>query len=159
MKPLVTAAEVQRIAFGTTHTLREENIPIHTILAAQRRLLRPVVGERVYARLMEESPDDHINLLMESYLKVPLALYVASLLLPSLAVQVGSAGVVRLAGESFEAADERSLCRVVRRLRNDADALLGAATEYLAQNPDLFPEYSASENIKERVSLKGGILL
>lgn len=155
MKPLITSAEVIAIAFGTTHTLREECVPSHTILAAQRRLLRPVLGAELYSLLMLDSPDNRSKELLDNYLKTPLALYVASLLLPTLAVQVGTAGVVRLRGEGFEAADEHSLRRAARRLRKDAEALLGAAKEYLAENSELFPEYAPEGSI----SLLGGIVL
>lgn len=159
MKPIISPAEVISLAFGTTHTLREGDIPTHTILATQRRFIRPVVGEELYALLTAESPEERVASFSAEYLKTPLALYVASQLLPSLAVQVGSAGVVRLSGESFEAADEGSLRRASRRLRCDADALLDAATDYLASSLSTFPEYHPSENIRERISMEGGVVL
>lgn len=159
MKPIITPTEVIEMAFGTTHTLRTESIPTHTILAAQRRFVRPVVGEELYALIVAEEPEERVASFVAEYLKLPLALYVASLLLPSLAVQVGTAGVVRLSGESFEAADEGSLRRAVRRLRRDAEALLDAATDHLATAPSTFPEYHPEANIRQRVSIEGGLVV
>lgn len=155
MKQLITATEVIAISFGTTHTLREECVPSHTILAAQRRLLRPALGGELYSLVTLDNPADRHKEFVDNFIKRPLALYVASLLLPTLAVQVGTAGVVRLRGEGFEAADERSLRRAVRRLRKDAQALLEAAKEYLAENSELFPEYAPEVS----VSLLGGVVL
>jgi hypothetical protein len=158
MKQLITSAEVIALAFGTTHTLGEERIPSHTILAAQRRLLRPALGAELYSLLTldtTDTPDTRYQELLDNYLKTPLALYVASQMLPTLAVQVGTVGVVRLRGEGFEVADERLLRKAARRLRKDAEALLGVAAEYLAANPELFPEYAPEGS----VSLLGGMVL
>ena len=77
----------------------------------------------------------------------------------TIALQVGAAGVVRVAGESFRAVDERSVMRLCRRLRSDAGALLDSATDYLAAHPELFPLYDPEENIRERTLLKGGIVV
>lgn len=159
MKQLITPAEVIAIAFGSTNALREESIPAVTILAAQQRLVRPVVGERLYEMFTAEEPEEPCRTFVEAYLKAPLALYVASLVLPQLAVQVGSAGVVRFSGEGFEAADEGSLRRAARRLRKDAEALMDAATDRLAREPLLAEHYSPEENVRTRVTLAGGIVL
>lgn len=159
MKTLVSPAEVLAVAFGTTHTLRESDVPEHTILAAERKFLRPVLGEELYEKLTAEEPTSTDRAFVENYLKTPLALYVASLLLPTIALQVGAAGVVRVAGESFRAVDERSVMRLCRRLRSDAGALLDSATDYLAAHPELFPLYDPEENIRERTLLKGGIVV
>lgn len=159
MKQLITSAEVISIAFGTTNTLREEAVPAHTILAAQRRFLRPVVGRELFDLLVAENPSEECAKFTEEFIKVPLALYVASVVLPSLAVQVGTAGVVRLSGESFEVADSAAMRAALRRLRHDAEALIDAATEQLALLPTLGPLYSPEENVRSRTSLSGGIVL
>ncbi|MBO7299986.1 MAG: hypothetical protein J6U53_01085 [Tidjanibacter sp.] len=159
MKTILTPAEVLTIAFGTTHTLREGDVPEHTILATQRKFLRPVLGEAMFEEVVGDSPSADIQELTARYLKTPLALYTASLLLPTIAMQVGAAGVVRVAGESFRAVDNRALSRLSRRLRSDASALLDSATDYLASHPDRYPLYDPKENIRERILLKGGIVV
>lgn len=159
MKTLISPAEVISIAFGTTHTLRPESVPIHTILSAERRLLRPVVGEQLCNELALDAPSEPYVSLFENYLKLPLALYAAYLALPAIAAQVGTAGVVRLRGEGFEPLDDHSVERLRRRLKADADALLDTATDHLAANPDLYPLYDPSQNVRSRISLKGGVCL
>lgn len=159
MKRLVSPAEVLTIAFGTTHTLRESDVPEHTILAAERKFLRPVLGGELFDKLTAEESAATDRTFVENYLKMPLALYVASLLLPTIALQVGAAGVVRVAGESFRAVDERSIVRLCRRLRSDAGVLLDSAADYLAAHPDLFPLYRPEANVRERISLKGGVIV
>lgn len=159
MKQLISSAEVITLAFGSATTLREERVPAHTILAAQHRLVRPVVGERVYEMITRENTTEECERFVEESLKLPLALYVASLLLPSLALQVGSVGVVMLSGESFEAADGDALRRASQRMRADADALMDAAIERLAVWPELGELYSSGDNVRQRVSLLGGVVL
>lgn len=159
MKTLVSPAEVLAIAFGTTHTLRESDVPEHTIRAAERKFLRSVLGEEFFDEVVGANPSHEVESFAANYLKTPLALYVASLLLPTIASQVGAAGVVRVAGESFRAVDERTLHRLVRRLRSDAGALLDGATDYLSSHPDIFPLYQAENNIRKRISLKGGVVI
>ena len=159
MKTLLSPTEVVTIVFGTTHSLRPESIPQHTILSAQRRLLRPVVGEELYDHLVSDSPAEPYVAMFEEYLKTPLALYAAQLALPTIAAQVGTAGVVRLQGEGFEPLDGPSVEALRRRLRADADALLDAATDHLAAHPELYPLYNPAQNVRSRISLKGGVCL
>lgn len=162
MKPLISPAEVIRLAFGSNYSLHERDIPESTILAAQYRLLRPMVGRTLYSRLVSEeeatATAPSITALAER-LRTPLALYVVALLLPSLAARVGSLGVVRLEGEGFESADEATVARLCSRLRHDADALLDEATDYLLDNPTLYPDYNPHADIRRHISLSGGILL
>ncbi len=159
MKSIVTPEEVPTLVFGTSTTLRPEDVPLHTILAAERKYLRPALGEALCDALTSEEPASHLVAFADDYLKLPTALYVASILLPTIATQVGAAGVVRISGESFRSVDERTILRLVRRMRSDADALLDSATDHLATHPDLFPEYKPSNNIRERISFKGGVVL
>jgi hypothetical protein len=124
--------------------------------------LRPALGAELYSLLTldtTDTPDTRYQELLDNYLKTPLALYVASLMLPTLAVTVGSAGVVRLSGESFEAADGVALRGAVRRLRHDAEALIDAATEHLASLPTLGALYRPEENVRSRTRLSSGIVL
>lgn len=156
MKSIVTPEEVPTIVFGTSTTLRPEDVPLHTILAAERKYLRPALGDALCDALTAEEPTSHLVAFADNYLKLPLALYVASILLPTIASQVGAAGVVRISGESFHPVDERTISRLVRRLRSDADALLDSATDHLASRPDLFPEYKPHI---PSVRMMGGVIV
>ncbi len=156
MKTLIYPSEVVALAFGSSHTIEESAIPHHAILSAEQSFLLPALGEEFYESLLAEESDAESVAFVEEYLKHPLALYVASRLLPTLAVKVGSAGVVRLVGESFEAVDDATLHKVVVRLRRDADTLLLRALNHLALNPTLFPDYEP-QTPKHRIV--GGIVM
>ena len=156
MKTLVSPQEVTTILFGSVHTLEERAIPLCSILSAEQSFLLPAVGKELYDVLRASTPDSRNAGFVEEYLKQPLALYVASRLLPTIAVKVGSAGVVRLAGESFEAVDEVALHKVVVRMRAEADTLLARATYYLASHPDEFPDYAPAQRTHHIV---GGVVM
>lgn len=156
MKRLITPSEVVTLAFGSPHTIEQGAIPPHAIEAAERNFLLPALGEEFYESLLAEESEAESVAFVEEYLKLPLALYVASRMVPVLAVKVGSAGVVRLAGESFEQVDGATLRRVVVRLRKDADTLLAGALEYLATHPELFPLYNP-QNLTRHIV--GGVVM
>lgn len=155
MKTIVTPSEVLSISFGITHTLSEGAVPPYAILLAQERFLLPALGMEFYKSVAEGS-DATAQTFAEEYLKQPLALYVASRLMPTLALQVGSAGVVRLSGESFEAVDDTALHRAVARMRADADRLLALATSHLASHPELYPLYNPAQRLHRIV---GGVVI
>lgn len=162
MKTLILPAEVIAISLGTTHTLRQEEIALHTIHAAQRRHLRPILGTTLYEALLAEGAteaDENLNLLVEEHLKRPLALYTLAMALPALAAKVGSAGVVRLMGENFEAVDGYSLKSLRRRLLCDANQLMDSVVDFLEANPELYPQFDPEANVRQRVSLAGGVIL
>lgn len=156
MKTLITPSEVISLAFGSPNTLSESAVPPYAILSAEESFLLPVLGREFYERLREKRNNTDEQRLLADYLAQPLALYVASRLLPSIALQVGSAGVVRLSGESFEAADEMALRRAVSRLRADADRLLARALDYAASHPELYPSYNPAQRLHRIV---GGVVM
>lgn len=156
MKTLITPSEVVALAFDSPHTIEQGAIPPHAILAAEQSFLLPALGEEFYESLFIEEPEAECVAFVEEYLKQPLALYVASRMVPVLAVRIGSAGAVRLAGESFEQVDEATLRKVVARLRNDADTLLCRALEYLAAHPQEFPLYNPQDHTRHIV---GGLVM
>lgn len=153
---MITPSEVVQRAFGTNNTLSENAIPLHSILLAQESFLLPALGKECYEAMVVEGSDTVAQTFAEEYLKQPLALYVASRVLPTIALQVGSVGVVRLSGESFEVADEATLRKAVARLRVDADRLLERATNHLASHPELYPSYEPQSTSHRIV---GGVVM
>ena len=156
MKTLITPSEVVALAFGSPHTIEQGAIPQHAIASAEQSFLLPALGEELYKSLLAEEPEPECVAFVEEYLKQPLALYVASRMVPVLAVRIGSVGAVRLAGESFEQVDEATLRKVVARLRNDADTLLSRAIEYLATHPQEFPLYNPQDHTRHII---GGVVM
>ena len=154
-KILMTAAEVVDLAFGGTNNLHPEEISEATILAAQRKYLLPVFGEA----LLEEFLAGEHAALVDDFVKLALALYVKRLMLPVLAARVGTAGVVKYLGEGFAEVDAATLCRLMRRTKANADAIIDAVVDYVELNPQSFPSYRADNNIRNRVNIDSGIVL
>ena len=154
-KILITAAEVVETAFGGSNNLHPEEVSEAVIVAAQRKYLLPVFGE---ALLEEFLAGEHATL-VEEYVKLALALYVKRLLLPVLAARVGTAGVVKYIGEGYTYVDSATLLRLMRRTKADADVIVDAAVDYVELNPQSFPSYDASSNIRRSVNIDAGIVL
>ena len=142
-KILITAAEVVEMAFGGSNNLHPEEVSEAVIVAAQRKYLLPVFGEA----------------LVEEYVKLALALYVKRLMLPVLAARVGTAGVVKYIGEGYTYVDSATLHRLMRRTKADADVIIDVAVDYVELNPQSFPSYDASSNIRRSVNIDAGIVL
>ncbi len=79
--------------------------------------------------------------------------------LPSLALRVGAAGVVRYGGETFDAASGGDVAAWSRRVRRDAATLLDAACRQLASDPAAYPEYDPAGDVRRRTSIAGGVVL
>jgi hypothetical protein len=126
-----------------------------TILAAQQKFVRPVLGDALYEAVCGGAYPS----LAEDFLRPPLALYVKLLMLPSLAVQAGGAGVVEVHSKNLARAGEGKLHAAVRRLRGDARALMRRAVRHIEASPADFPEYDPAQNIMNRCSTEGGIIM
>ncbi len=96
---------------------------------------------------------------VEEFVAPPLALYVKVLMMPSLALQTGAAGVVEPAGKNIARTSDSRLTAAINRLRADAAALIRRAVEHVEANPDSFPEYDPRHNILNHVSTAGGVVL
>jgi len=155
MKPLITPARVAAEAFRPPEFLQPDAVGESAIVAAQRRHIRPVLGETLYAALCGGAHPAFV----EEYVAPPLALYVKAAMLPALAVQTGAAGVVELHSANLARADEAKMRAAARRLRADADALVRRAVEHVEGSRALFPEYDPEENVLNRCSVAGGVVL
>jgi len=151
----MTPAEVAAAAFRAPEFIQPDAVGESAILAAQRRHIRPVVGAALYAALCR---GDYVSLL-EEYIRPPLALYVKLAMLPALAVQTGAAGVVELHSANLARAGEAKMRGAARRLRSDADALMRRAAEHIEASRGLYPEYDPEENVLNRCSVAGGVVL
>lgn len=134
MKLLITPSEVAAIAFDHTEAFRPESVTEAAILTAQRKFIKPVLGS-LYAELLDGK---HADLLSE-YIKTPLALYVKWVILPLLSVQSGNTGVVQVRSGNFLPADTRTLARIRRRIKTDANTLVRCAVEHILENPSDYP--------------------
>ena len=153
MKLLITPEEIAALLpAGNTDAIA---IPETTIIAAQSRYIRPVIGEELYAAIESGSHKEFVGQL----LKPAAALYSYYLAIPSIAFRSGNLGVVRFKSDYYSPADHESLTRLRKAVRSEADAAMQIVVEHLESNPLLFPEYDRSKNIRHRTSILGGVVL
>lgn len=180
MELLITPARVAEMAFRAPDRIAADAIPCATILAAQQKFIKPVVGRALYDALCGGAYPS----LTEDYLAMPLALYVKMLMLPSLAVQVGAAGVVEVNSKNLARVGDEKLRAAIIRLKDDAGALMRRATDHIEASGEVsgtleasgapgeisgasdpisggtaYPEYDPHENILNRCSVAGGVVL
>lgn len=154
MKTIMTVAEVEQIAFGDV-ALPEGCLSERDVQVAQLRYLAPSLGEEMYAAVLAGRYTE----LADEWLKPALALFVKAAVLPSLALRVGAAGVVRYGGETFDAAAAEDVAAWSRRVRCDANTLLDAARRQMAADPEAYPEYDPQGDVRCRTSIAGGVVL
>jgi hypothetical protein len=151
---IITPAKVAELAFRAPDFISADSIGEATILAAQQKFIAPVFG-KLYERLCEGAYTDFVD----EYLAAALALYVKMQMLPTLAVQAGGGGVVEVTSKNLTRVGDAKLRHAVRRLRSDAAALIDRAVAHIEAYPEEFPEYDSHQNIRNRISTDGGIVL
>ncbi len=155
MELLITPAQVASMAFRAPDFISEEAVPEATILAAQHKFIRPVLGSALYDALCRGA----YATLKSDYIALPLALYVKMLMLPSLALQTGAAGVVEANSRNLYRAGDAKLRAARRRLRSDALALMRRAVAHIESQTLTYREYDPRENILNRCSIEGGLVI
>jgi hypothetical protein len=155
MELLITPERVAEMAFRSPDMILPDAVDEAVILAAQQKFVRPVLGEGLYGAVCRGKYPALVN----DFLASPLALYVKTLMLPRLAVQVGGAGVAQVHSKNLAKADEVRHRAACRRLRGDAAALMRRAVEHIEAPGASYPEYDPAENILNRISTGGGVVL
>ncbi len=156
MELLITPAQVAQMAFRAPDFISENAVPEATILAAQQKFVRPVLGDALFDALCGGA----YPVLLADYVAPALALYVKMLMLPSLAVQSGAGGVVEANPKNFARAGDVRLRAAVRRLRSDALALMRRTIEHIESAASgVYPEYDPAGNILNRCFTDGGLIL
>lgn len=152
---LIRPPEVAALAFGGTERLNPSLIDEAAILAAQQKFLYPVVGAALYDALGQ----GRYPALMETYVRPALALWVRWLILPQLAAQAGSAGVVGCTAPGLEPVSTRALGDLRMSARSQAAALMHVLVEELEADAKRYPEYDPAKNILNRITLDGNLVL
>lgn len=154
MKTLITEAEVATLAFSGGANVKPELITPAAIMASQQRFLRPLLGALYTALEQDKYPE-----LLDEWVKPVLAQWVKYSIMPAIAAQVGRLGLVQFGGADFECADDKAVVRLIRRLHADAMALSRAMIIHIETSGNLYPEYDPRENVVNRISITGGIVL
>lgn len=151
MKLLMTASEAAQIAFGGNENIPAGILGDAVIIEAQQKFVKPSLGG-LYAEL----ENGRYEVLLEEYVKPALAQWVRWLILPSISVQAGPAGLVQYEGAGFSPAGSEPLARLMRRARASVEALTRAMIEHVRSMPDEYPEYP---HHARRTTIAGGVVL
>lgn len=154
MYRLISPSEVLGIAFVNSQPMDECCIDEATIIEAEYKFIKPVLGP-LYDKLCSGG----YPTLLSDYIKPALALYVKMLLLPSLGINIGSVGVSQARGANFSACTPEQMQIAVEQCRSSAYTLIGRAIEHIEGNPTLYPEYQKSRNILNNLKINGSIVL
>ncbi len=149
---IISPAEVASRAFPSSLDPEGGFIPESSILAAQQKFMKPVLGT-LYPHL-GKYPE-----LVDKYVKPALAQWVRYLVLPTIASQVGSMGIISPRGQTFESVAPMSVAALRARTKSDARALTARMVEHIEVLVQDYPEYDPEKNIMNRVSVTGNIVL
>lgn len=150
---LITPAEVLELAFPSNQYLPEEMILPAKIDAAQYRFLKPAFGG-LYVYLTELRYETFLC----QFVKPALAYYVRYLVIDELCASTGTSGVLQVETDYAESASEKSMEKVKRQAKEDADVLLRQALDYVEAHTDQFPEYDEEQEQGRRICMKGGFI-
>ena len=154
MELIITPSEVVRIAFAPSEFVREEAITESAILAAQQKFILPALNGLYDALLAGRYPE-----LKTGYVAPVLALYVKLLVLPALAAQAGTTGITEPRSDCFDPVSDNRLRFLLRRVRNEARALMRPLVEKIESEPERYPDYDPNKNILHQTLSAGEIVL
>ena len=154
MNILITPVQVVQLAFPPDESLPADAVTDADIAAAARRYLIPVIGNRLYEKLMIRTDRTFVD----QYLAPPLALYTRLLIQPRLDIRTGRCGTTAPKPDGTSAASEESRRMLRKSLLTQARALMVRAVEYIELYAESFPEYDPEENILKRCSLDGKLV-
>ncbi len=154
MNLIIGSEEVLSLAFRPVEKMAVGSVPEAVIESAQRRYLKPVLG-KLYDRIVE---GEYADFAVE-YLRESLAFYVKADLIASGAGMLGSTGMVRMKGDYTSPASSGEAAMARLEAKKTADALLDRAVEFIEADPEGFPEYDPSQNVRRRVRLQGGMVV
>lgn len=154
MKTLITPLQVVSLAFGDGEGLPPETVTEADIAAAERRYIVPVIGWKLYGRLLGGA----CPAFTAEYLAAPAALFTRVAIQPRLDIRTGRCGTTAPRSSFAQPADETALRALLRSLRTQARTLLRRAADHLAAHRDEFPEYDPDEDILNRCSIHGNLV-
>lgn len=154
----ITQQEVIDIAF--TREIRPEYVPESKIDIAEMQFVQPVLGEKLYQALnVDNTQLSAEQVVAKVHIKKALAYYVKYEILPDLGLQASNRGINLRDTEMNTPASDRQRGELRETALNNGHTLIGRATQYIEENPQHFPEYTRSGNVKNRIQKRGGLIL
>lgn len=152
MRNLITYEEISQLARPCD---TEEEMAVAMIAEAQRVEVKPRLGDALYLKLMEETPEDRFNVLLEggvwedkckgpnllTGVKTALAYYTLARIVRDGNIQATTYGAV-IKDDQYSADPEKTeRQRQYRELFSQADSYMAEVLVYLTKNRQTFPEY------------------
>lgn len=155
MENLISPEEVALQAFAPLDRVTPADVNPLTIAVAQERFIVPVLG----AAMVEALAAGNYAELLDESVAPALALYTRVLMIPALALRIGSVGVSRSANQYLDAATENELRSLRRTALAQAATLLQKAVTTIESAPERYPEYDSRQNIWHCCRTDGGVVL
>ena len=155
MQNLISPEMVAEQAFAPLDHVTPADVNPLTIAVAQERYIVPVLGAAMVKAMIGGAYAE----LVTKWVAPALALYTRVLMLPALALRVGSVGISRSANQYLDAATENELRMLRRTALAQAATLLQKAVTAIESAPERYPEYDSSQNIWYSCRTDGGVVL
>lgn len=120
------------------------------ILAAQDKWIQPVIGQKLYEKLMADIKDgsiaDPYKLLLEDYIARTLVWFTCSQGFPFWSIKVVNSGVIQRITDDGAIVDLTDVQALAKMCRGQGEFYQQRLTEYLCANSSDFPEYSSCDS-------------
>lgn len=158
MRNLITYEEISHLARPCT---TDQEMAEAMIAEAQRVEIKPRLGDALYLKLVEDTPEDRFKVLLEggvwesdcgksllTGIKTALAYYALARIIRDGNIQATTYGAV-IKDDQYSADAERTeRQRQYRELFSQADSYMAEALSYLAKNCKAFSEYKAQGKMR-----------
>jgi len=155
---LITAAEVVTLAFSDKNFLTGKILAAH-INIAHEGFLRPLLGDDFYNHLTTETLTADDVILVNNYLKAPLAMYVRYIILPDVIAHMSNTGAQLVVPQGTISASDRQAGTLREQAKANAEILMASAIRYIETNYTLFPLYEFEQTIQAGTRLRGGVIM
>lgn len=135
------------------NTPLNSQVDIRTIVpfiqVAQDLNIQPILGTRLYQRLMEGVVNSDLNsneVILLNIIRPALSYYTLAQAIPFIAIEIRGAGVVRAINANIQPADKSEINVLINSTTNIADFYAERVNDWLCKNGSLYPEYGTESN-------------
>ena len=151
---LISPTRALRLAFAAEECLPPGTDAEADIAAAEERYILPVVGPKLYERLLAGA----YPTLVDDFLAAPTALYTRAMIQPRLDIRTGRCGTSAPDSDRTRPAGAEPIRIRRRTLLAEARTLLRRASRHLTAHRDEYPEYDPHRDIFNRCTFDGSLI-
>lgn len=158
---LIDQSRVAELSFSNGETFEDGLIKDAIIEATQLRWIKPMLGNDLWDTLESEHPTfSTVNQTLVDRLETPLAFFVKYEIVPDMSINQTSAGLQVLNTDYSSSATDTQRGQIQDQALLHAKSILEEVTRWIEKDSVItdYPNYSASNNVTNNVSRKGGIL-